>query len=101
MPAQLLAEDFTESTNSVDRGVWQIEIGITWEEDNVLVFPEALARLGISERVELGFGLSSYVDTKGASGLSDASFGVKLELGSVAGGEMAVITEVSIPPGRR
>lgn len=94
--------DFTESTVAVDRGRWQIETGASWLNDDAADgynLPQALIRAGLAERWELRVGLPDYVDTDSVSGLTDASLGVKLELGDAGPGELALIAEVSLPVG--
>ena len=94
--------DFTESTESILRGVWQFETGVSWfdvEPDEALVLPETLIRTGLAERWELRLGLPDFVDVGEQSGITDASLGVKFAIGSVGPGDLALIGEVSVPTG--
>lgn len=94
--------DFTESTLSIQPGTWQIETGASWLEEDAADgynLPQALIRTGLAERWELRVGLPDYVDADSVSGLTDASLGIKLELGDAGPGELALIAEVSLPVG--
>lgn len=94
--------DFTESTLSIQPGTWQIETGVSWLEEDAADgynLPQALIRTGLAERWELRVGLPDYVHADSVSGLTDASLGVKLELGDAGPGELALIAEMSLPVG--
>ena len=98
--------DFTESAEATPVGWWQIEMGATWaevagefEDGDEFSLPETLARWGFREGWELRLGVPDYVDGIDASGVGDASIGLKYELGEGAGGQWAVIAETSLPTG--
>lgn len=94
--------DFTESTEAIVPGRWQIETGASWtdsEAEDGINLPEALVRTGFAERWELRLGLPEYVDVGDISGVSDGSLGVKFEVGALGPGSLALIGEVSIPIG--
>jgi len=108
--------DFTESSEVVGRGVVQIETGSSFESDGdgaararTLTTPQALARIGLSRRVELRLGSDGFVteslgigtDRARTSGYADAEVGAKVRLlEDVAGFDMAIIPMVSMPTGR-
>jgi len=106
--------DITESSNVVGRGVWQIESGVGFERDGEgdagersLAAPMALARIGLSQRLELRIGADGYVSSQAvaggvprSSGLSDLTLGVKYVLAEDARGfGVSVIPFVSVPSG--
>jgi hypothetical protein len=94
--------DFTESAVVVPRGSLQVELGSTWERSegvNSLGGPEMLGRWGALERLELRVGLPDYVSADGISGVTDATLGLKLALGSPLGWDLAFIGDVSLPTG--
>ncbi len=99
--------DFTESPLAVPAGTVQVEGGFTWVEapsgQETLSAPETLVRWGLSERVELRFGLPDRIDPeRGRPAFGDGSFGAKFELGeSASGWTSAVIATVSLPVGDR
>jgi hypothetical protein len=103
--------DFTESSETVDRGLVQLESGGTFSRDGderAGSFGEALFRVGIAERTELRVGLNSYAISRVSGStsrvLEDASLGAKVKL--LQGGDVgsarptvAVIVASSLPTG--
>lgn len=79
--------DFTESTEVVPRGHFQIEGGSTWarvEDEESESLGEILVRIGAGERWEARIGAGSFTrsqgDAGGASGFEDPSIGIKIRL---------------------
>lgn len=80
--------DFTESTDTVPRGHFQLEGGFTStrvDDEDSRSFGELLLRIGLSERLEARIGAGSHtrIDRPGggdASGYEDPSLGVKIRL---------------------
>jgi hypothetical protein len=100
--------DFTESTETIAPGRFQLEAGVTLAEAgrlDDLSLGEVLGRLGLSERLELRMGVGSYrrVDAPGggeASGWEDSSLGVKARLAAGDGGlrpDSALILATTLP----
>lgn len=110
--APLIADrpDFTESTNSVAPGRFQLETGYTFARDGDLrehTVGEVLLRIGVLTGVELRVGLNSFVvvehdDPRDAEGFEDVVLGAKLELPLPAGGWVpaaALLGSLSLPTG--
>ena len=81
--------DFTETSVAVQPRRFQVEAGLTFENDDAVdVFesPELLLRYGLLRRVEVRLGIPGYVRTNddGAveSGTSEAYAGFKIQLGT-------------------
>jgi hypothetical protein len=94
--------DFTESGVVVPLGHVQVEAGVSLVGSGpVDAFngPELLVRWAPLRRVELRFGGPDYLDVEGATGFGDPSFGVKVQLGPVAGWDVGVIAAASLPLG--
>jgi len=108
--------DFTESTEVVGKGVAQLETGIAYEGDGEdtartrgLTTPQALLRIGFSQRAELRLGTDGFVsETAGVgagaertSGGSDFEVAAKFKLATEKqfGMDLAVIPIVSLPVG--
>ena len=79
--------DFTESAVTVTRGRTQLETGYTFSrdgDDEEHALGELLVRIGWTEMMEIRVGLGSHLWQEGpgadASGLEDASIGVKIRL---------------------
>ncbi len=103
--------DFTESSETVARGLVQLESGVTYTRDGdtrATSFGEALVRVGLAPRAELRVGLNSYAVERSAGttlrGLEDASLGAKVKL--LKGGEtgsakpaVALVVNSSLPTG--
>ena len=103
--------DFTESSETVPRGMRQLESGgsITREGgDREVALGEGLLRVGLSNRTELRLGLNSYNFSRTGGlrvrGHDDASIGAKVRL--LAGGAtgsarpaVALIVATSLPTG--
>jgi hypothetical protein len=102
--------DFTESSLVVPARSTQIESGFTWTRDSSgdksLSGPEILARIGMSERLELRLGMPNYnwIDSRGlpqSRGWDDLYLGVKYQLGPTSDGTgLALIPAVFVPVGR-
>lgn len=103
--------DFTESTETVARGMRQLEAGTTFSrtfaERNGSV-GEALLRIGVARRTELRVGLNSFSMARSggatASGFEDISLGTKIKLldGGPAGSlkpALSLIVASSLPTG--
>ena len=109
--------DRTESTSIVQPGYVQLEIGWTHAESDepgadftTDSFPELLARIGMTPRLELRVGFGGYqwadADVSGEgrfdeSGAADSSLGVKLHLADEGETrpEMALLAATSLPTG--
>ena len=104
--------DFTESARSVDPGRLQVEFGATWVEtdsEELVTLPEALLRIGLSDRWELRLDPGSWLDIHGPpqdglSGLTNAGIGFKVELvqavADLLGGmDLALIGATTVPTG--
>lgn len=104
--------DFTESANSVGRGVVQFESGVTFIEfpsgTNVTTLGEILVRWGVSVPLELRFQIPTYEwkrNGDSTSGFQNGGIGLKYELASgdgrgiIAGAEAAVIASTTLPTG--
>ena len=85
--------DFTESSSTVGRGVFQLEAGTTYSEfaggTDVTTLGEVLARWGVTEYLELRFQLPTYEWDSGSSGshsgFVNSGVGIKLDLASGEG----------------
>jgi len=108
--------DFTEASNTVGKGVLQIEMGYTlfYDDDRTTrtvahSFPETLYRIGIIEDwLELRIGTSYLKETEtvggasaSASGFADLYLGVKLGLTPQQGWlpEMSLVPQMLVPVG--
>ncbi len=99
--------DFTESAITIAPGRVQIEAGVTFTDDDSTEsyeIGEVLARIGLTERLELRVGLNSYARVeprrgRDQSGFVDSSLGIKLTLGEYAGWTTAVLASTSLPTG--
>jgi hypothetical protein len=99
--------DVTEASTVVPVDSLQIENGFTQTSDRgsgTLDFSESLVRYGLSHRTEFRIGLPNIflrdVGLPSALGVSDLSFGVKQQLGPLAGSfDVAVIAALSFPTG--
>lgn len=100
--------DLTESTAAVP--TLQIETGVQVARTSgsggsaEITGPNALVRIGVAPGLEARLGLPNYIsvsdDLDGdATGFSDPSLGVKGEVGTLAGWDLAAIAEVSLPLG--
>lgn len=97
--------DFTEAAVVVPRGALQLEFGLTHQSARgarSISGPEALARYGLAERVELRFGLPDHVcnrvDGVRSSGWADGYLGAKIQLGPLPNGDdLALVPGFSIP----
>jgi len=102
--------DFTESSVVVGKGIWQLETGTAYvgEADaRAFAAPQALLRLGLTNRLELRLGGSGFLSERATAGAeptvggSDFEVGAKLTLldEERAGFALAVIPIVSLPVG--
>ncbi len=103
--------DFTESTETVERGMRQVEAGSTFTrtlDEKGASFGETLIRVGVARTAELRIGLNSYAMARAAGetvrGFEDVSLGAKFKL-MTSGGDgswkpaLAVIVASSLPTG--
>ncbi len=102
--------DFTEGTQIIDAGHFQIESGYTYYYDantdgqssELHVLPEFLLRIGIMEDIEFRFNMPGYIfEEQNKNGLSDFSSGYKhslFEQGDVLP-EISYIAELGLPTG--
>ncbi len=103
--------DFTESSVVVGKGIWQLETGAAYVGDaqgaRAFAAPQALLRLGLTNRFELRLGASGFLaerQTLGANqtvGGSDFELGAKFTVLDQAhhGVALAIIPIVSLPVG--
>ena len=105
--------DFTESSSSVGKGVFQLEGGAGFTRlaggGEITTLGEVLARWGVAETLELRFQLPTYEwDNFGngnQSGFTGSGIGLKLDFaqgagrGLIGGMEAALIASTTIPTG--
>lgn len=98
--------DFTESSETVERGRFQLETGATRAgfagDGEETAVGEVLVRIGLAARWELRLGAGSWVDTAGgADGFDDASVGFKVKLADAAGSrpDLALLFGATLPTG--
>jgi hypothetical protein len=100
--------DFTESSEVVGRGLFQLEGGFSYEGDRgvrSVAVPGALLRLGVSPRVELRLGTDGFVSQRAGgirvSGAGDMEVGAKIRLfdQAAAGVDIAILPALSLPTG--
>lgn len=94
--------DFTEGATTVPLGTVQLEVGATaqWEgSEGAVSGPEALLRWSPLRRFEVRVGAPDYVAADGASGVTDATLGVKVELGPVGDWDLGLLASVLVPLG--
>ena len=105
--------DFTESSNTVGSGVFQLEGGVSFTKfrngTKVTTVGEILARWGVAENLELRFQLPTYSwERSGGSdgtGFLDSGIGLKYELaqgrggGFIGGMEASLIASTTMPTG--
>jgi hypothetical protein len=94
--------DITESAVVVPIASLQTENGLTWTKDRhvtLLNMCQSLVRLGVRKGLELRLSLPSRLqnlsETGAQSGLSDVSFGFKLQLGPLRGFDVSLIAAAS------
>ncbi len=98
--------DYTESPLAVPAGMLQLEGGLSYATTsafNTLAAGELLVRYGLMDRLEVRLGVPSFLsmdDPGDTNGFSDASVGVKYQLGpTLSGWDVAVIGALSLPTG--
>lgn len=95
--------DFTESAVVVPRRRTQVETGLTamWPDRSKSVrLPEVLLRSWIAEKAEVRIGLPNWNAVDGERpGFDDLYLGAKIELGPVAGWDVAIIPALYLPVG--
>ena len=103
--------DFTESSLVVGRGVWQLETGAAYvgDADGARAFaaPQALLRLGLTDRFELRLGASGFLVERSTLGADQTVGGSDFEVGAKFtlldedrhGVALAIIPIVSLPVG--
>ena len=92
--------DFTESPVTVPKGQIQVETGLTWEQAANMDFlngPETLFRWSMVSGFEVRLNLPDYIIEEERSELGNAGFSVKIELGDVAGWDMAAVASIAVP----
>lgn len=94
--------DFTESPAVVPLGSVQAEFGATLDRTAgraAVSGPELLVRVGVARRAEVRLVAPGVVATRGASGVTSPSVGVKVALGRVGAWAVGAIGEVLVPVG--
>ena len=99
--------DITEASTVIPVGSVQFENGVTWTNDRgvrMWDLPETLVRVGVASCTELRLSPPGYFDQgrgeRMLAGFSDASVGVKEQLGPLPGRfDLAVILALSVPTG--
>lgn len=105
--------DFTESSSSVDKGVLQLESGVTYADFRggvrVTTIGEILVRWGVAKNLELRFLLPTYARESAtfadSSGFLSTGIGFKYQLtegdgsGFFAGMESSLIASTTVPTG--
>ncbi len=110
-PGELVTDrpDFTESSQTIARGWYQFESGVTYEGDGrearAFSAPAALMRIGLGRNTELRVGADGFVSETFAgvrtSGVSDIELGFKTQLLNQErhGIDFAVLPAISLPTG--
>jgi hypothetical protein len=97
--------DRTESAETVPEGLWQLEVGATfeWGEEDVLTLPGTLLRWGISPRFELRLGWDGWMSMAGSEGdgAGDGEIGGKVVIlrGDDSKPQLALLFASSLPWG--
>ena len=100
--------DFTESPQTVSKGMTQIEAGITYERSGdakATTIGETLIRVAAGKRAEVRIGIPSYITARDgvgrASGLDDAFLGAKFVLAEREKFPLALLVGTTLPTGSR
>ncbi len=99
--------DFTESPQTVPKGLIQIEAGATFERsgrDKTTTLGETLIRIGAGERAEIRDGVPAYNVQRGdgrADGFDDAFLGAKFVLIERENFPVALLVGATLPTGSR
>jgi len=99
--------DFTESPQTVPKGMVQIEAGVTFERAGSArqtTVGETLVRVAAGNRAEVRIGIPSYLHVRDggrASGLDDAFLGAKFVLSSPRKRPLALLIGSTLPTGSR
>ena len=98
--------DFSESTETVAPGEFQVESGYTFTDGGGVeshALGEVLVRIGLNERTELRLGLPSYLVTDipggDVSGFGDPSIGFKLKLNGPPATQLALTVSTTLTAG--
>jgi hypothetical protein len=97
----------TDSSAVVPKGIFQAESGFLETGDRqqrVLDFPETLLRIGLVTGTEFRLTIPDYFETwspipGAASGFGDIALGIKQQLGTPGGFEIAAVFSLSLPTG--
>ncbi len=100
--------DFTQGTQIVEKGRFQVESGVTFErhgDARQTTLGEVLLRLPLAQRAEIRFGVPSYLvvrENGRFAGLDDALLSAKFRLtGPQAKTALAILAETTLPTGSR
>ncbi len=100
--------DFTESAQTVPRGMTQIEAGVTFERsgrEKTTTIGETLVRIGAGNNAEIRVGIPSYITARGdgarADGFDNAFLGAKFALVKRENFPISVLVGTSLPTGNR
>ena len=100
--------DFTESAQTVPRGMTQIEGGVTFERsgrDKTTTIGETLIRIGAGNSAEIRVGVPSYLTQRGsgakADGFDNAFLGAKFALVKRENFPISVLVGTTLPTGSR
>lgn len=100
--------DFTESPQTVPKGMTQVEAGVTFERssrEKTTTLGETLVRIAAGDRAEIRVGIPSYITQRGdgvrADGFDDAFLGAKLALIKRENFPIAVLVGTTLPTGSR
>ncbi len=98
LPAQINTDRpaFADSSVVVPKGSLQIENGFL-DTAGTLDFPETLFRYGLTDKTELRF--TAPDDYQQPSSYSDPLFGIKQQLGPIAGFDVSLVVSLSFPHG--
>ena len=100
--------DFTESPQTVPRGMTQIEGGVTFERsgrEKNTTYGEALVRIAVGDSAELRVGIPSYLSFRGdgahADGFDDSFLGAKFAIVKRERFPFSVLVGTTLPTGQR
>lgn len=99
---------FTESPQTVPKGVTQVEAGVTFERvgrEKSTTIGETLVRVAAGESTEIRIGIPSYLNIRGdgakADGLDDAFLGAKFALVKRDKFPISLLVGTTLPTGSR
>ncbi len=99
--------DFTESPQTVPKGLIQVEAGATFERsgrDKTTTLSETLIRIGAGDRAEIRVGVPSYINLRGgarADGFDNAFLGAKFAIVQRENFPIALLVGTTLPTGSR